>query len=63
MLCESHADVEEAYTLALTETRQFMSQLANETDGLMLDLSYDNIRDALAKASQKAQTGISKDTY
>ncbi|MCA9199990.1 MAG: VWA domain-containing protein [Planctomycetales bacterium] len=53
VLCESHAEVEEAYTLALTETRQFMSQLANETDGLMLDLSYDNIRDALAKASQK----------
>jgi hypothetical protein len=53
VLCVSDAKVRPAYEQSLAKTREFMNRLANETNGLMLDLSYDNIRDAIAKASQR----------
>jgi hypothetical protein len=53
VLCVSDPKVRSAYDQSLNKTREFMSTLANETNGLMLDLSYKNIRDAIAQASQR----------
>ena len=53
VLCESRSKEKTAYDKSLRETRRFFNTLANETDGLMLDLSYESIRDALVNASKK----------
>jgi hypothetical protein len=60
VLCTSR-DVEQgAYEAVLDKTRQFMSTLSSETSGLMLDLSYPEIRKALEQAAQKQRVGYTK---
>ena len=53
ILCQSEDRVKNAYEKSLGKTRRFMAELANETNGLMLDLSYDDIRKAIAHSSKK----------
>lgn len=52
ILCVSDEEVIQPYDAAVDETRAFMNALAAGTDGLMLDLSYPDIRAALVEASQ-----------
>jgi hypothetical protein len=53
VLCTSDQDVIGPYDKAIAQTRTFMNTLASGTDGLMLDLSYPEIRTALIDASHK----------
>lgn len=53
VLCQSEDRVKKAYERSLGKTRRFMAELANETNGLMLDLSYDDIRKAIAHSSKR----------
>ena len=55
VLCTSDKDVSEPYAKAIDQTRTFMNSLASGTDGLMLDLSYPEIRDAIIDASHKPE--------
>jgi hypothetical protein len=50
MLCTSSSKLDPIYRQALPETRQFMNALSSRTGGLMLDLSYPDIRAAIAQA-------------
>lgn len=50
VLCTSSSDLDAIYRQALPETRQFMNALSSGTGGLMLDLSYPDIRDAITQA-------------
>jgi hypothetical protein len=59
ILCTSREEEQEAYESVLDKTRQFMSLLASETGGLMLDLSYADIRTALQQAAQKQRVSYS----
>lgn len=52
VLCTSRPEDRQVYEQALTKTRQFMSQVSSGTGGLMLDLSYPDIRAALETAAQ-----------
>jgi hypothetical protein len=52
VLCTSTAAQEAAYRGVLDKTRAFMNRLASETSGLMLDLSYPDIRAALVDANR-----------
>jgi hypothetical protein len=52
VLCTSREDEQEAYQQVLDKTRQFMNRLATESGGLMLDLSYPDIRNALVEAAR-----------
>jgi len=59
VLCTSRDDERSAYEKVLDKTRQFMSTLATETDGLMLDLSYPDIREAIqAAANQRSYESV-----
>ncbi|MGV3485300.1 MAG: VWA domain-containing protein [Planctomycetaceae bacterium] len=53
VLCTSDNDVKEPYDKAIDQTRTFMNSLASGTDGLMLDLSYPDIRTAIIEANNK----------
>jgi Tfp pilus assembly protein PilF len=59
ILCTSRDEEQQAYESVLEKTRQFMSVLSSETDGLMLDLSYADIRTALQQAAQKQRVSYS----
>lgn len=52
VLCTSREEDRQAYDQVLGKTQEFMNRLATETGGLMLDLSYPDIRNALQKAVQ-----------
>lgn len=52
ILCTSRSEDEKIQQQVLAKTQQFMSRLTTETGGLMLDLSYPDIRDALQKAAE-----------
>jgi hypothetical protein len=52
VLCPCRDEDKISYEQTLARTRQFMSQLSGGTGGLMLDLSYPDIRSALEKAAQ-----------
>ncbi len=52
VLCTSDKNVMEPYDKAIDQTRTFMNSLASGTDGLMLDLSYPDIRSAILDASR-----------
>jgi Tfp pilus assembly protein PilF len=52
VLCPCRDEDKKSYEQTLAKTRQFMSQLSGDTGGLMLDLSYPDIRKALEKAAQ-----------
>ncbi len=53
VLCTSSENVVEPYDQALSQTRAFMEALAQGTDGLMLDLSYPDIRAALIESAKQ----------
>lgn len=50
VLCTSSSDLDAIYRQALPETRQFMNALSSGTGGLMLDLSYPDIRESITQA-------------
>jgi len=52
VLCTSDTVVMEPYDKAIDQTRAFMNSLASGTDGLMLDLSYPEIKRAIIDASR-----------
>ena len=60
ILCTSRDEEQRAYESVLEKTRRFMSTLSSETGGLMLDLSYPDIRKALEEAAQKPRVSYSK---
>ncbi len=60
ILCTSSRDVVEPYDKAIDETRGFMNTLASNTDGLMLDLSYPEIRTALIDAGKQPEVGLAQ---
>jgi hypothetical protein len=60
VLCASDENVVEPYRQALDETRAFMNDLATGTDGLMLDLSYDDIRTAMIEAARTPEVGLTQ---
>ncbi len=60
VLCTSGDNVAEPYRQAVEETRAFMSAIAGGTDGLMLDLSYDDIRTAMIDAGRRPEVGLAK---
>jgi len=53
VLCTSSQELDPIYRQALPETRQFMNALASGTGGMMLDLSYPDIRDAITQAGRQ----------
>lgn len=53
VLCKSGQDIGDAYDKTLDKTRSFMSALVSGTGGLMLDLSYEDIRIALVDAGKR----------
>jgi hypothetical protein len=55
VLCTSDKEAMEPYDKAVDQTRSFMNSLAAGTDGLMLDLSYPEIRTAIIDASRKPE--------
>ena len=55
VLCTSREAEKSAYDQVLDKTRRFMNALASGTGGLMLDLSYPDIRQALAGAAKKGR--------
>lgn len=50
VLCTSRPEEKEAFESVLPATRRFMTQLASDSGGLMLDLSYPDIQKALEQA-------------
>lgn len=53
VLCTSRTKELEAYKSALLETRGFMGTITTQTGGLLVDLSYDDIRKNIEATSQK----------
>jgi tetratricopeptide (TPR) repeat protein len=51
VLCTSDAEDREAHDKLLDQTRKFMNTMSSKTGGLMLDLSYDDIRAAVRRAA------------
>jgi tetratricopeptide (TPR) repeat protein len=51
ILCTSDPESREAHEKVLDQTRRFMNTLSTKTGGLMLDLTYDDIRNAVRKAA------------
>lgn len=58
VLCTSSQNVAEPYDQAIHQTRDFMNALCSGTDGLMLDLSYPQIRTALLDASRQPEVDL-----
>ncbi|KAA5543722.1 VWA domain-containing protein [Roseiconus nitratireducens] len=52
VLCTSSEENSQSYEQVIDQTRGFMSQLASDTDGVMLDLSYPAIQKALVQAAK-----------
>ena len=55
VLCTSREQERAVYEQVLDKTRKFMNSLATGTGGLMLDLSYPDIRSALVEAAKKGR--------
>ena len=53
VLCTSGDELDAVYRQAVGETRGFMNALSSGTGGLMLDLSYPDIRQAVVAAGQQ----------
>ncbi len=53
ILCQSRPEDRRAYEAVLASTRDFMSTLSSLTGGVMLDMSYDDIRKALSAAGPR----------
>ncbi|MHB8955553.1 MAG: vWA domain-containing protein [Pirellulaceae bacterium] len=60
ILCTSRPEDGDIQKQALSKTQQFMSRLTTDTGGLMLDLSYQDIREALEKAAQIERVSYQK---
>ena len=52
VLCNSRDEDLVSYRGVLPKTQQFMNRLATDTGGLMLDLSYADIRNAIEDAAR-----------
>ncbi len=55
ILSSSREQERASYESVLGRTRQFMNTLSSETGGLMLDLSYPDIRDAILSAASQSR--------
>jgi TolB-like protein len=55
VLCTSRDEERKVYEQVLDRTRQFMNTLSTNSNGLMLDLSYPDIRSALTAAAKKTR--------
>lgn len=55
VLCDSTEETKESHVQSRRQTRQVMDRLASETGGMVLDLSYPAIREALAGGSERAE--------
>jgi len=53
LLCESRPEEQEAFHATVDKTRNFMGQLSSRTGGLMLDLSFSQIKEKVASAAQR----------
>ncbi|PQO28653.1 VWA domain-containing protein [Bremerella cremea] len=53
LLCESRADEKEAFEASVDKLRDFMGQLTSRTGGLMLDLSFSQIKEKVASAAKR----------
>lgn len=53
LLCESRAQEKEAFDASVDKTRNFMGQMTSRTGGLMLDLSFSQIKDKVANAAKR----------
>ncbi|MEM6362839.1 MAG: vWA domain-containing protein [Planctomycetota bacterium] len=53
VVCTSSQNVSDPYGKTIDATRDFVSRLAEGTDGLILDLSYPEVRTALVDASRR----------
>lgn len=60
VLCTSSENVSHAYQRAVDQTRGFLNELASGTDGLMLDLSYPEIRSAVLEAARQPEVQYAK---
>ncbi len=58
VLCTSSQNISEPYDKAIDQTRNFMNALCSGTDGLMLDLSYPEIRTALIDAGKQPDVDL-----
>ncbi len=58
ILSTSRPEEQQAQEAVLDRTRQFMSTLSSETGGLLLDLSYPDIRRAIMAAAEKCALEI-----
>jgi tetratricopeptide (TPR) repeat protein len=66
VLCESDTTDFTAFTRCLPATRDFLNEICAGTDGLMLDLSYADVREALTRAARRPRvdmTPIAPVTY
>ena len=55
VLCSTRNEDREAYDAVLPQTRAFMNALSSGSGGLMLDLSYDDIRTAILQADSTSE--------
>ncbi|QDU75914.1 hypothetical protein Pan97_29580 [Bremerella volcania] len=53
LLCESRPEEHEAFEATVDKTRNFMGQLTSRTGGLMLDLSFSQIKEKVASAAKR----------
>jgi tetratricopeptide (TPR) repeat protein len=60
ILCKSRPEDQAAYEKVLPQTRDFMNDLSSKTEGLMLDLSYADIRAAVEKAAPARRVSYEK---
>ena len=60
VLCTSGGDANESHTAVIDRTRGFMNGLAAGTGGIMLDLSYPAIQDALVRSADSAAVEFAK---
>ena len=60
VLCTSGGDASESHAAVIDRTRGFMNGLASGTGGIMLDLSYPAIQDALVRSADSAAIEFAK---
>lgn len=53
LLCESRAEEKAAFDASVDKTRNFLGQLTSRTGGLMLDLSFSQIKEKVASAAKR----------
>lgn len=63
LLCNSRASERDAAMAVIDQTRLFFSTLATETEGMMLDLSYDDVRQEIVEAAQRERTEFTNIGY